>query len=412
MFLLSGITGMFGLFFALILEKRRSFDFANVFLGLSAGISFYLFFFFVQSRGPSFANATFILSLSGIFLAAWMLFYVKSYRLALVSLSPIFLSWAFAAHWEYPSTFNPFLLYGHVEFWKLGLPLMVVAIMVFNKTGERLKAPSFWLGFLIVSVASGLVSLKTDFSFSPKYYFLAILFSVFAALFFENIGLRRGDTAENSLSLILGLSLLPAVLTGLSFFQSFFGIFLPLPLDYEGISGAFILLLLVFYIIYLTGKEGDEGSTNNAEFASSLPTIAISIIFMFIPFEKNVFIYEGFRKSTLSYGWQFMGPYLLAWAALLNCSFSGAGKRRFGFHLLLTILASISLYMLAYTRAFHVLPGVPFELFQALGTPDAVWQRLPLANTAIFAGIFSLTLVALFRHQFLFLESDSNWRKN
>jgi hypothetical protein len=140
--------------------------------------------------------------------------------------------------------------------------------------------------------------------------------------------------------------------------------------------------------------------------ALALP-LSLALFALVLPLEKNTFVYEGFRKTTVSFGWEFLGPYALAWAcgaAALVIGRSRGTPRRAAPALVIATSAA-GLYRAFNARAFHIVSGIPIELFKALGSPEASWVRTPLVPW--FPAAAALTFAVCATAALLISSSDS-----
>lgn len=288
----TGIVGILTFF-----KKKKTFEALSFLLGFFSGIAFYLFFYYVYARGPSFANAVFILSFTGIYLFLWLAFYTRDFQRAIPMLAPIFVTWAFVANWEFPSTFSPFLLYGHVEIYKLLFPLSLTLLILLVDSEKRISEFSFFAGFLVAAFFGFLEKGVKTFD-RYDYAIILLLFTIFSVLFF--LSLLKKPTGEKSSVVFttIGFTLIPAIISFFSLFQSFFGVYLPLPFEKEGTIGAVTLLILsIAALSVAVYKDVEEHFENQMLFV--IPVASVFLASLFVPFEKNIFIYEDFEKAFL-----------------------------------------------------------------------------------------------------------------
>lgn len=397
-------TGIIGVL--IFLREIKHFKSLNFFIGVFSGLSFYLFFYYVYARGLSFTNALFVFSFVGIFCFAWKVFENRNTSEAMPLLAPFFVTWAFVANWEFPSTFSPFLLYGHVEIFKVFFPLLIAAIVILSEKKEIVLDFYFFLGFLVASL-SGMFE-KTGLQAFDRYEHLAILvlFSIFSIIFFLSLTGRQKEK-NNMIFIIFGVMLIPALITAFSFLQSYFGVFLPLPFDKRGLTGALMLFLLsgmILFLLFFKDAEADVKSSKSRHIAL-IPLLLIFHLLLFIPFEKNTFIYDGYRKSFFSSGWQFMGPYLFLWLTILFLRLRMRKNQLFVFSY--TTLSALSIYYLWNVRLFHFFSNVPHEVFKELGSPYASWLRVPVFDSFNLIFVFLVSSVLLFEFFLIMIRRES-----
>ena len=340
------------------------------------------------NRGPSVGNGLFLVSFVP-FVASLFERSEKRLSVSFLYLAPVFVTWALAANWEFPSTFSPFVVFGIRE---SGFAAAAFLLSAVHSGSKNAKAFLITIGFILLALALPLI--RTDFETAASYsriaewrlFMSSALLAALAWIIF--VFETAGASEESKDGLAAALILTAPLITLYGFLTHFFRPLLPLPFNTPAMLYALALSAFCYLILRL---KPDLAFTYCA-----FPFLTVFLLRLFFPAEGNHFYYHEQHYFYYSLGWEHFGPWFFAWLYFLVI-----GLRSVNLPILLAVLLSGAFSLpLYFSRLFHFSGIAPVEFFKDLGAEGVSWVRKPVFEFEPYLFFAALCIIIFIRYLF------------
>lgn len=338
------------------------------------------------NRGPSVGDGLFLISFAP-FAASLVERGRKKLSASLIYLVPAFITWTFAANWEFPSTFSPFVIFGVRE---TGFAAAALFLSAAFSESKRSKVFLSFTGLILLAFAWPVV--RADFEATLSFikaarwliFMPSALLAVLLWLFFA---VETAGTSERDRDgLAAALTLTAPLITLYGFFSHFLRPLLPLPFDPALMLNALAFSASCYLILRL--------KPDLAFSYSVLPFLALFLLRLLFPAEANYFYYHEQRYFYYSLGWEHFGPWFFAWLYFVVFGLSSVNVPVW-LSVLLAGMFSLPFY---FSRLFHFSGIAPVEFFKDLGAEGVSWVREPIFKYEPYLFFAALCIIIFVRY--------------